>query len=201
MDQVIRVIGWVCVVLIVIDAIVVLVRRHAMNKVPRLFVEQGPAAALEYLEQPWVGRILHPYNYSYSKLNAYLGTGQSEKACQEFENLLAMKANDDQHKSVLLKAFQYYLEKGHAKDAKRLLDEIDQIMPDEVKRACHQSYDIIGLSKANHIGELEQEYKTAEEPRKSQCAYLLALQYGYKNDKNSCDMWKARFAAAQQAHG
>ena len=128
-------------------------------------------------------KYLYPkYNRLYMTLNGYLFQKNYSEAQKLFEEMLSMHVNKKQRKDLVLKAFNYYIERKDKDHAKAMLEEIDTWDADTQKEEAHRMYDIFILKKYSYIEEMEEQLKNASDFNKGMLAYLLSAQYENKGD-------------------
>lgn len=136
-------------------------------------------------------KYLYPkYNRMYMKLNGYLFMEDHEEVVRLFDEMLAMRTSKKQRRDLVVKAFNYFVEKADQKRSKALLDEIDTWEDaDDQKKESHRIYDIFILKKYSYIEEMEARLPQASGMDKGFLEYLLSLQYENKGDKKKSEMY------------
>lgn len=165
-------------------------KRATFRKLHNLLARGEYGEYLTMLDSFLVKYLYPKYNRLYMKLNGYMFIEDHEEIGRLFDEMLAMRVTKKQRKDLVLKAFNYYVERSDGKRAKALIDEIDTWEDDEnQKKESHRIYDIFILKKYSYIDEMEERLKEASGLDKGFLEYLLALQYDNKGDEKKSAMY------------
>jgi len=165
-------------------------RRVILGKVHRFLQHKDPQGALDYLDKPGVRFAMPAFNREHMRLNAFLFMGKTDKVSQCFDSLLTMRTSKAQRQDVLVRAFQFYMQEEHFKDAKVILDEIKATFDTKLASDCERSYDVFARKDTSHIAEMEAEIEGAPYAKKANLAYLLTASYANANDEKSSEKWQ-----------
>lgn len=159
-------------------------KRATFRKLHNLLAKGEYGEYLTMLDSFLIKYLYPKYNRLYMKLNGYMFLEDHEEIGRLLEEMLAMRVTKKQRKDLVLKAFNYYVERADQKQAKVLLDEIDTWEEEEnQKKESHRIYDIFILKKYSYIEEMEERLKEASGLDKGFLEYLLSLQYENKGDQ------------------
>ena len=164
-----RVIGMVIIVVSLgVFAFETIGKRRILSRLQRMLADGDFEGALRMLDGK-LPQVLFPrYNYLFMRLNALVALDRPKP--------------DRQRIAVLVKAFDYFVEKGDKKRAKGLLASIDQTDDEMARRACHMAYDIFVSRSSQYIDDFERALDGASDADRLRMMQLLAVQYENRGD-------------------
>ena len=168
-------------------------KRASFRKLSSLLSKGEYDAYFAYLDTPLVKYLYPKYNRLYMKLNGLMFKEDHAQIQKMFDELLSYRITKKQRKDLVLKAFNYYIERGDKKNTKTLLDEIDTWENEDTqKKESHKLYDIFILKKYNYIEEMEAVLDQLSGMNLGFMEYLLSLQYENKGDQEKSKMYLER---------
>ncbi len=178
-----RVIGMVIIVVSLgVFAFETIGKRRILSRLQRMLADGDFEGALRMLDGK-LPQVLFPrYNYLFMRLNALVALDRPKEVAQLVDDVLAMRLPDRQRIAVLVKAFDYFVEKGDKKRAKGLLASIDQTDDEMARRACHMAYDIFVSRSSQYIDDFERALDGASDADRLRMMQLLAVQYENRGD-------------------
>lgn len=189
----IRIIG--AVILIAATALLILteVAKRAYTHELASLLEQGEVRAyLALLEKPLVKLVFPAWNRSFMQLNGYLALDAYGEADSVIERMLSMRQNDRQRRELVGKAFNYYLERGNAEGATRLLAEIETWEDADAVAEARMMHDIYIKKGWGYIEDMERRVEGLHGVDRGFLELLLALQYENKGDAAASERYLKR---------
>ncbi len=164
-------------------------KRATFRKLHNLLARGEYGEYLSLLDSFLVKYLYPKYNRLYMKLNGYLFMEDHDEASNLFEQMLSMHITKKQRKDLVLKAFNYYVERMDKEHAATLMAEIDTWEEEAQKAEAHRIYDIFILKKYDYIEEMEARLNDLSGFDLGALEYLLSLQYENKGDKKKSEMY------------
>ncbi len=189
----IRIIG--AVILIAATALLILteVAKRAYTHELASLLERGELRAyLALLEKPLVKLVFPAWNRSFMQLNGYLALDAYGEADSVIERMLSMRQNDRQRRELVGKAFNYYLERGNAEGATRLLAEIETWEDADAVAEARMMHDIYIKKDWGYIEDMERRVEGLHGVDRGFLELLLALQYENKGDAAASERYLKR---------
>ena len=157
-------------------------KRATFRKLHNLLARGEYGEYLSLLDSFLIKYLYPKYNRLYMKLNGYLFMEDHDEASRLFEQMLSMHVTKKQRKDLVMKAFNYYVERMDKDHSSTLLAEIDTWEEEAQKVEAHRIYDIFILKKYNYIEEMEARLNDVSGFDLGALEYLLSVQYENKGD-------------------
>ena len=168
-----------------------IMRSTRLNKYALLLREGRCDEALDLLDKPGSKWLYPPFNREYMKLNAYLVKDDVEGASRQIDVLLTMRSSKNQRSEAVVKAYRFYMEHERYKDAKPLLEEIENTAEKPVAEESRLMWEIFAENDTSHIPEMEKQYEEAKGPQqRMRLALLIATQYENAHNKAKVAEWR-----------
>lgn len=164
-------------------------KRATFRKLHNLLARGEYGEYLSLLDSFLIKYLYPKYNRLYMKLNGYLFMEDHDEASRLFEQMLSMHVTKKQRKDLVMKAFNYYVERMDKDHSSTLLAEIDTWEEEAQKVEAHRIYDIFILKKYNYIEEMEARLNDVSGFDLGALEYLLSVQYENKGDKKKSEMY------------
>ena len=155
-----QLIGIILVALCVISLVYTEVqKRLVFSRYERLFERGDFEGCLRLLDGPLVRLIYPRYNLLYMRLNAQMCLQDDDESRRIIEEMLGLRASDEQRLVLLLRAFNFFVEQQDYARAKELLGELRQKAAPEQLAECERTYAIFAEKSSAYIKELEAELR------------------------------------------
>ena len=168
------------------------VKRAYVGQLTHLFEAGDLQTYLATLDKPFVRFAFPRWNRCFMQLNAYLALDAYGEADAVIERMLDMRQSKPQRHELVGKAFNYYLERGNAAGATKLLTEIEAWEDEDAVREARMMYDIYIKKGWGYIDEMEARVKQLSGVDRGFVELLLALQYENKGDAAASARWLKR---------
>ena len=126
--------------------------------------------------------LILPFNREFLRLNVYLLQQDEDLIKKQFDRMLSFKMSAQQKKEVLVRGFEYFLNKEDQKMSSKFLKDIKETEDEELIVHSQMMYDILLLKKTNYIDVLKGKIKSDNAMVNGMYALLISKQYGYLND-------------------
>ncbi|MCI5774715.1 MAG: hypothetical protein MR210_09150 [Erysipelotrichaceae bacterium] len=174
---------------IVLMAIEVGLSKWKTNHVLKL-IQMQKYEELEKELNKFSTKILIPrYNVEYLRLNSYLLQKKDAQVEQQFALLMQFRKNKPQQADLLMKIYNFYMEKENKEECKKYLAEIEKLDNKAMYDEAKMMYDIFLDKKANHIDQLLAEAQKAPENIRAPFYYMIAKQYENMDDQETADKY------------
>lgn len=161
-------------ILFIVDGVV---RKKAFSHVQHLYDQHRTDELLDYLNSRYARLLFPVFNRSNMQFKAFAQAGQTEKASDKLQELLNMKATDEQRSALLASAFEFYLSNDMGKEAKEMLGLIGQARgSEEAVIELTKLYDIKINHSSAYLAEMEQELPFADDATRRRLQFLIKLQ-------------------------
>ena len=188
-----QLIGIILVALCVISLVYTEVqKRLVFSRYERLFERGDFEGCLRLLDGPLVRLIYPRYNLLYMRLNAQMCLQDDDESRRIIEEMLGLRASDEQRLVLLLRAFNFFVEQQDYARAKELLEELRQKAAPEQLAECERTYAIFAEKSSAYIKEMEAELRRAGSADKTKLLYLLSVQYENKGDAHRANEYLER---------
>ena len=161
---------WVWVLIGVIVLVVILIRNYLLRKtytkkIMKAMSEEDYDRFYHILDSFWCKFALHPADREMMRLSAVLSQGDTAKIEDQINLMLHMRMKKKRKAAVAMQGFYFYVEMKNRRKADKMIS-------------------IVLLRKeAKYIHEMQAYYDNAvADEQKGMFAYLLGLEYKYKND-------------------
>ena len=188
-----QLIGIILVALCVISLVYTEVqKRLVFSRYERLFERGDFEGCLRLLDGPLVRLIYPRYNLLYMRLNAQMCLQDDDESRRIIEEMLGLRASDEQRLVLLLRAFNFFVEQQDYARAKELLEELRQKAAPEQLAECERTYAIFAEKSSAYIKEMEAELREAGPADRTKLLYLLSVQYENKGDARRANEYLER---------
>ena len=188
-----QLIGIILVALCVISLVYTEVqKRLVFSRYERLFERGDFEGCLRLLDGPLVRLIYPRYNLLYMRLNAQMCLQDDDESRRIIEEMLGLRASDEQRLVLLLRAFNFFVEQQDYARAKELLGELRQKATPEQLAECERTYAIFAEKSSAYIKEMEAELREAGPADRTKLLYLLSVQYENKGDARRANEYLER---------
>ena len=188
-----QLIGIILVALCVISLVYTEVqKRLVFSRYERLFERGDFEGCLRLLDGPLVRLIYPRYNLLYMRLNAQMCLQDDDESRRIIEEMLGLRASDEQRLVLLLRAFNFFVEQQDYARAKELLGELRQKAAPEQLAECERTYAIFAEKSSAYIKEMEAELREAGSADRTKLLYLLSVQYENKGDARRANEYLER---------
>ena len=188
-----QLIGIILVALCVISLVYTEVqKRLVFSRYERLFERGDFEGCLRLLDGPLVRLIYPRYNLLYMRLNAQMCLQDDDESRRIIEEMLGLRASDEQRLVLLLRAFNFFVEQQDYARAKELLEELRQKAAPEQLAECERTYAIFAEKSSAYIKEMEAELREAGSADRTKLLYLLSVQYENKGDARRANEYLER---------
>ena len=188
-----QLIGIILVALCVISLVYTEVqKRLVFSRYERLFERGDFEGCLRLLDGPLVRLIYPRYNLLYMRLNAQMCLQDDDESRRIIEEMLGLRASDEQRLVLLLRAFNFFVEQQDYARAKELLGELRQKAAPEQLAECERTYAIFAEKSSAYIKEMEAELREAGPADRTKLLYLLSVQYENKGDARRANEYLER---------
>ena len=188
-----QLIGIILVALCVISLVYTEVqKRLVFSRYERLFERGDFEGCLRLLDGPLVRLIYPRYNLLYMRLNAQMCLQDDDESRRIIEEMLGLRASDEQRLVLLLRAFNFFVEQQDYARAKELLWELRQKAAPEQLAECERTYAIFAEKSSAYIKEMEAELREAGSADRTKLLYLLSVQYENKGDARRANEYLER---------
>ena len=188
-----QLIGIILVALCVISLVYTEVqKRLVFSRYERLFERGDFEGCLRLLDGPLVRLIYPRYNLLYMRLNAQMCLQDDDESRRIIEEMLGLRASDEQRLVLLLRAFNFFVEQQDYARAKELLGELRQKAAPEQPAECERTYAIFAEKSSAYIKEMEAELREAGSADRTKLLYLLSVQYENKGDARRANEYLER---------
>lgn len=188
-----QLIGIILVALCVISLVYTEVqKRLVFSRYERLFERGDFEGCLRLLDGPLVRLIYPRYNLLYMRLNAQMCLQDDDESRRIIEEMLGLRASDEQRLVLLLRAFNFFVEQQDYARAKELLEELRQKATPEQLAECERTYAIFAEKSSAYIKEMEAELREAGSADRTKLLYLLSVQYENKGDARRANEYLER---------
>ncbi len=188
-----QLIGIILVALCVISLVYTEVqKRLVFSRYERLFERGDFEGCLRLLDGPLVRLIYPRYNLLYMRLNAQMCLQDDDESRRIIEEMLGLRASDEQRLVLLLRAFNFFVEQQDYARAKELLGELRQKATPEQLAECERTYAIFAEKSSAYIKEMEAELREAGSADRTKLLYLLSVQYENKGDARRANEYLER---------
>ena len=188
-----QLIGIILVALCVISLVYTEVqKRLVFSRYERLFERGDFEGCLRLLDGPLVRLIYPRYNLLYMRLNAQMCLQDDDESRRIIDEMLGLRASDEQRLVLLLRAFNFFVEQQDYARAKELLEELRQKAAPEQLAECERTYAIFAEKSSAYIKEMEAELREAGSADRTKLLYLLSLQYENKGDARRANEYLER---------
>ncbi len=165
-------------------------RRHMYKDFERMFAEGRYDDLLAALDKRTAQFLFQPFNRVFLRMNTHIAKGDEAQASADIDQLLRMKLGKKARQSVVINAYQFYLQNDRYGDAKTMLDEIQETFPADVAKDAQVTYDIYAKKSTAYLDDMLAEYDGADHARKAQLSYLIAIQYQNGHDNKNFAKWR-----------
>lgn len=165
-------------------------RRHMYKGFERMFAEGQFDELLAALDKRSAQFLFQPFNRIFLRMNTHIAKGDEAQASIDIDQLLRMKLGKKARQSVVINAYQFYLQNDRYDDARTMLDEIERTFPADVAKDAQVTYDVYAKKSAEYLDDMLAEYDGANHARKAQLSYLIAIQYQNKGDDKNFAKWR-----------
>ena len=188
-----QLIGIILVALCVISLVYTEVqKRLVFSRYERLFERGDFEGCLRLLDGPLVRLIYPRYNLLYMRLNAQMCLQDDDESRRIIDEMLGLRASDEQRLVLLLRAFNFFVEQQDYARAKELLGELRQKAAPEQLAECERTYAIFAEKSSAYIKEMEAELREAGSADRTKLLYLLSVQYENKGDARRANEYLER---------
>lgn len=188
-----QLIGIILVALCVISLVYTEVqKRLVFSRYERLFERGDFEGCLRLLDGPLVRLIYPRYNLLYMRLNAQMCLQDDDESRRIIEEMLGLRASDEQRLVLLLRAFNFFVEQQDYARAKELLGELRQKAAPEQLAECERTYAIFAEKSSAYIKEMEAELREAGSADRTKLLYLLSVQYENQGDARRANEYLER---------
>ena len=188
-----QLIGIILVALCVISLVYTEVqKRLVFSRYERLFERGDFEGCLRLLDGPLVRLIYPRYNLLYMRLNAQMCLQDDDESRRIIEEMLGLRASDEQRLVLLLRAFNFFVEQQDYARAKELLEELRQKAAPEQLAECERTYAIFAEKSSAYSKEMEAELREAGSADRTKLLYLLSVQYENKGDARRANEYLER---------
>ena len=188
-----QLIGIILVALCVISLVYTEVqKRLVFSRYERLFERGDFEGCLRLLDGPLVRLIYPRYNLLYMRLNAQMCLQDDDESRRIIDEMLGLRASDEQRLVLLLRAFNFFVEQQDYARAKELLEELRQKAAPEQLAECERTYAIFAEKSSAYIKEMEAELREAGSADRTKLLYLLSVQYENKGDARRANEYLER---------
>ena len=188
-----QLIGIILVALCVISLVYTEVqKRLVFSRYEKLFERGDFEGCLRLLDGPLVRLIYPRYNLLYMRLNAQMCLQDDDESRRIIEEMLGLRASDEQRLVLLLRAFNFFVEQQDYARAKELLEELRQKAAPEQLAECERTYAIFAEKSSAYIKEMEAELREAGPADRTKLLYLLSVQYENKGDARRANEYLER---------
>lgn len=175
------------IILLVIFAGLILVGMYARaninNKLKQCVQLKDYQTYLNILNSFFVKLLFQPFQVEEMRLNAYMALNDKKKIDEKFNLLLASRKSRRQSESIYWKAFLYYVRQKDKAMCEKLLEPIETMENETMKKQVKVMYDTYILKGSNYIDTLLTELKQADEKNRGPLEFLLSLQYKNAGNK------------------
>lgn len=165
-------------------------RQRLYKKFEREFAEGLYDKLLDDINTRSARFLFQPFHRIFLRMNAHIAKGDVGQATIDIDQLLRMKLGKRQRQSVVLNAYQFYLQNDRFDDAKTMLDEIQKTFPSDVANDARVTYEVYAEDSTKYLDDMLAEYDGANRARQVQLSYLIALQYQNKGDDKNARKWQ-----------
>lgn len=167
-------------------------KRLVFAKYERLFGQGDFEGCVRLLARPLVRFSFPRYNLLYMRLNAQMCLQDDDESRRIIEEMLGLRASDEQRLVLLLRAFNFFVEQQDYARAKELLGELRQKAAPEQLAECERTYAIFAEKSSAYIKEMEAELREAGSADRTKLLYLLSVQYENKGDARRANEYLER---------
>lgn len=157
--------------------------------------------ALEILQSSLYKTLFNSFDQNWNILRVYISTGDTKHIERQTKKLFEMKLSDRQAYQVASQSYFYFLDAQDKEWSSRLLDKIKAYADEDEIQYSTMLYRILIEKKSEDIENVQsllnqkkqEKFKPEDEEdhrfQTGLLAYLLALQFSYKNDKKHMEYY------------
>lgn len=179
---------WIWVLIGVVAVIIILIRNYLMRKVytkkiMKAMSEENYDQFYQILDSFWCKFALHPADREMMRLSAVLSQGEVGKIEDQITMMLHMRMKKKRKAAVAMQGFYFYVEMKNRRKADKMISIVQENVGPEAAKELKMISSVLLRKEAKYIHEMQAYYdNAAADEQKGMFAYLLGLQYKYKND-------------------
>lgn len=177
---------WIVVIVVCIALFLLITyyKNYLLNKLLMCLKEQNFDEFMKILDSVACKYVYPAFNREYLRLNAYVLKGDLQCVRDQFDCLLRMRKTRQQETDICTKAFYFYIDEQNVERANAILETIKALKEDSLLQECTIIFDVFLMKSIAYIDEMEQTIDSVDGVNKGMFHYMLAMQYGYKEDEN-----------------
>lgn len=179
---------WIWVLIGVVAVIIILIRNYLMRKVytkkiMKSMSEENYDQFYQILDSFWCKFALRPADREMMRLSAVLSQGEVGKIEDQITMMLHMRMKKKRKAAVAMQGFYFYVEMKNRRKADKMISIVQENAGPEAAKELKMISSVLLRKEAKYIHEMQAYYdNAAADEQKGMFAYLLGLQYKYKND-------------------
>ena len=179
---------WVWVLVGVVVLVVILIRNYLLRKtytkkIMKAMSEEDYDRFYHILDSFWCKFALHPADREMMRLSAVLSQGDTAKIEDQINLMLHMRMKKKRKAAVAMQGFYFYVEMKNRRKADKMISIVQENAGPQSAKELKMIASVLLRKEAKYIHEMQAYYDNAvADEQKGMFAYLLGLEYKYKND-------------------
>lgn len=154
------------------------IRRYFDSKLEGLFAIGRYDECIECLDRTLLRMLYSTYRQYYLRFTIYEAAGNEFAANKMLDHLLGMRASKARRLDLVLRAFSFYAQSGKRKQAKAMLEEIENTASARQAADSKMVFDIVFKRDVSHLAEMERLLERTKDPaQRGKLLFLLSKQY------------------------
>lgn len=179
------------VLIFIVSIIPSILSKYYLKKLTDLLLSSNFDDFYKLINSKIIKYLIPIYNREYLLLNSYIIKNDEIKIKEQYKKIFDMKLSKKQERVIYLEGFNYFCSKNDREMIDAIYNHIQTFEEEDIKKENQRIYDICVLKKANHIEEMEEEFKNTNNKN---IAMMLYLQYKNINDEVNANKYKDLFS-------